>query len=182
MPKKPAKKSGKKRVDKQERFIEEYLIDRNATQAAIRAGYSKKTASEIGYENLTKPQIKSAIAERTKAHSDKLELSAERILKEMMRIGFANLKDLASWKDNKVTLTDSDKLSDDASRAVSEVSQVTTYNQEGAPSSRVSIKTHSKTKALEMLARNLSLFNDKLAITDNTLADLLVRAYPKREG
>ena len=59
----------KKRVwltAKQKRFIDEYLLDLNATQAAIRAGYSEKTAKEIGYENLTKPHILTAIQDRMK--------------------------------------------------------------------------------------------------------------------
>ena len=51
-------------TDKQQRFIEEYIIDLNATQAAIRAGYSEKVAKEIGYENLTKPHIKKIVEER----------------------------------------------------------------------------------------------------------------------
>ena len=62
---------------KQQRFVTEYLIDLNATQAAIRAGYSKKTAQRIGFENLTKPVVKAAIAtafadrqERTKIKGD----------------------------------------------------------------------------------------------------------------
>lgn len=50
-----------KLTDKQARFVEEYLIDLNATQAAIRAGYSEKTAYSIGQENLTKPDIAAAI-------------------------------------------------------------------------------------------------------------------------
>ena len=48
---------------KQQRFVEEYLIDLNATQAAIRAGYSKHTAHSIGHENLSKPEIVAALAE-----------------------------------------------------------------------------------------------------------------------
>lgn len=64
---------------KQQRFVDEYLIDRNATQAAIRAGYSAKTAGSIGDENLKKPEIKKAIeageaelAERNKITQDKV--------------------------------------------------------------------------------------------------------------
>ena len=53
----------KKMTTKQQRFISEYLIDMNATQAAVRAGCSPKRAKEIGYENLTKPHIKAAISE-----------------------------------------------------------------------------------------------------------------------
>ena len=47
---------------RQQRFVDEYLVDLNATQAAIRAGYSKKTAKSVGHENLTKPDVKAAVA------------------------------------------------------------------------------------------------------------------------
>ena len=49
---------------KQERFVEEYLVDLNATQAAKRAGYSERTATEIGYENLRKPHLQEALKQR----------------------------------------------------------------------------------------------------------------------
>lgn len=62
---------------KQQRFVEEYLIDLNATQAAIRAGYSAETARQIGSENLSKPYIAAAIAERQAKVSAKLGLTLE---------------------------------------------------------------------------------------------------------
>lgn len=71
-----------KLTTKQQRFIEEYTVDWNATQAAIRAGYSKKTASETGYENLRKPQIAEAIAERVRAKT----LTADQLLKMQSEI------------------------------------------------------------------------------------------------
>lgn len=65
---------------KQERFVEEYLIDLNATQAAIRAGYSKKTARDIGYENLTKPDIRAAIVEKRKEISKRVDLTIDDVI------------------------------------------------------------------------------------------------------
>lgn len=66
---------------KQERFVAEYLIDLNATQAAIRAGYSEKTAGQAGFENLKKPEIADAIAAKAGKTAEKLDLSAERVLR-----------------------------------------------------------------------------------------------------
>lgn len=68
---------------KQARFVAEYLIDLNATQAASRAGYSKKTAYSIGGENLKKPEIAAAIAARQAAVGDKLEITAEKVLRDI---------------------------------------------------------------------------------------------------
>lgn len=61
-------------------FVKEYLIDLNARQAAIRAGYSEKTATEMGYENLSKPHIAKAIQEAMDDRSDRTELTADYIL------------------------------------------------------------------------------------------------------
>ena len=68
-------------TDKQKRFCDEYLIDLNATQAAIRAGYSKKTAYSIGVENLKKPEIKSYIDEQLKKMQDESIAKADEVLR-----------------------------------------------------------------------------------------------------
>ena len=70
---------------KQQRFVEEYLIDLNATQAAIRAGYSEKTAKEIGAENLTKPNIAQAIKEAQAKLSNKAQLTVEMVVNGLLR-------------------------------------------------------------------------------------------------
>ncbi len=73
---------------KQQRFVDEYLIDLNATQAAIRAGYSARTAAEMGYENLRKPQIVTAIAEARKSQQTRTLITADRVLLEVARLSF----------------------------------------------------------------------------------------------
>lgn len=80
---------------KQERFIAEYLIDLNATQAAIRAGYSEKTAAAIGAENLRKPLISAEIARKQAKTQEKLGLSAERVLHELEHLAFYDPADVA---------------------------------------------------------------------------------------
>ena len=77
---------------KQERFVQEYLVDLNATQAAIRAGYSEKRADQTGYENLRKPEIQKRIQALKDKTADKLEITAERVLQERAKIAFANAK------------------------------------------------------------------------------------------
>ena len=69
---------------KQQRFVEEYLIDLNATQAAIRAGYSEKTAKEIGSENLTKPNIAKAITEAQEKLSNKAQVTVEMVVQGLL--------------------------------------------------------------------------------------------------
>ena len=79
---------------KQEQFVREYLIDLNAAQAAIRAGYSVNTARAIGAENLTKPDIQDAIAAAQIERARRTEITSDRVLKELGRIGFADIRRL----------------------------------------------------------------------------------------
>lgn len=71
---------------KQQRFVEEYLIDLNATQAAIRAGYSKRTAFQIGTENLKKPYVAAAIAKVMEQRSKELSIDAKWVLIELIDV------------------------------------------------------------------------------------------------
>jgi len=71
-------------TDKQKRFVDEYLVDFNATQAAIRSGYSEKTARAIGAENLTKPDIANSIQKAMLKKKEKTELDAEFVIKSLM--------------------------------------------------------------------------------------------------
>jgi len=74
---------------KQKRFCEEILVDDNATQAAIRAGYSKRSAYSTGHANLQKPKIQKYISELKKARNLRTQVTADRILQELAKIGFA---------------------------------------------------------------------------------------------
>lgn len=78
---------------KQERFVSEYLIDLNATQAAIRAGYSVRTAGQVGFENLKKPEIEKAITEARNRVAEKAEWSAADRLRMLANIAEAAIKD-----------------------------------------------------------------------------------------
>lgn len=75
-----------KLTDKQELFAREYLKDLNATQAAIRAGYSAKTAKETGYENLTKPHIQELIAELNKDRMERVQIDADYVLRQAVKL------------------------------------------------------------------------------------------------
>ena len=70
---------------KQQVFVNEYLIDLNATQAAIRAGYSEKAAAEIGCENLIKPNIRDAIAEAQAERAKRTQIDADWVLRELKK-------------------------------------------------------------------------------------------------
>ena len=82
----------RKLTEKQNQFILEYMKDLNATQAAIRAGYSKKTAKVIGYENLTKPYISERIQEEIDKRSERVKMTADDVLREIIELMERNKK------------------------------------------------------------------------------------------
>lgn len=82
---------------KQARFIDEYPVDLNATRAAVRAGYSPKTAFVIGYENLQKDLIRSAVRRKLEESARKAGFTTDMVLKELSAIAFANICDFVEW-------------------------------------------------------------------------------------
>ncbi|MDR1514835.1 MAG: terminase small subunit [Synergistaceae bacterium] len=142
---------------RQKRFVDEYLVDLNATQAAIRAGYVEKTAKSIGQENLTKPDIKNAIAAALAERSKRTGVTADRVVQELARIAFVDTRQIFEWGPNGVTLRPSDELTDDEAAIVAEVSET-----RSAVGGSIKAKRFDKLKALELLGRHLGMFNDKV--------------------
>jgi phage terminase small subunit len=145
---------------KQARFVEEYLIDLNATDAARRAGYSAKTAEQQGPRLLGNVGVAAAIQAAISARSARTQVTADRVVEELARLGFSDMREFAEWGAAGVKLRNSDTLPDDAARCVAEVSQTIT---EGGGS--LKFKLHDKKGALELLGRHLGMFNDKLDMT-----------------
>ncbi|MGC0154838.1 terminase small subunit [Chromobacterium vaccinii] len=87
-----------KLTPKQKRFVDEYLIDLNATQAAIRSGYSEKTARQIGEENLTKPDIRAAIESAQKARAERTEITADMVLQRWWELANADVNELVEYR------------------------------------------------------------------------------------
>ena len=101
-----------KLTDKQKKFIDEYLVDLNATQAAIRAGYKEKAAYRTGAENLRKPQIQEEIQKRMEERQKRTEITQDMVLQELAAIAFARATDYVSVRDGIVQVKDTDQLSD----------------------------------------------------------------------
>lgn len=171
-----------KLTPKQAQFVAEYVIDLNATQAAIRCGYSEKTAKQQGSRLLTNADVAAAIAETQGPRLERLEITAERVLQEAAKIAFTDLADVADWGEKEVaigydadgrkvapadlgdavvvhhevapylSLRDSSSLTPQARASVSEVA----LTKDG-----FRIKQHSKSDALNLLARHLGLLVDR---------------------
>lgn len=147
---------------KQQRFVEEYLVDFNATKAALRAGYAKKSAHSIGHENLSKPEIAEAIAKRQGKLSEKAGVTVERVLQEMAKLAFG---DTTGVFDESGALKLPSEWTPEQAAAIASVEFTTKSLGEGEVKHVAKIKQWDKAKALEMLARHLGMFNDKLNIT-----------------
>lgn len=113
---------------KQAAFVAEYLVDMNATQAAIRAGYSRKTADAIGKENLRKPPIRAAIDAAMAKHADRLEITAERIQQERARLAFLDPRKLFDAQGAPIPIQD---LDEDTAAAIVGVEVLEQYEGSG---------------------------------------------------
>lgn len=167
---------------KQKRFADEYLVDLNATQAAIRAGYSQRTAYSIGDENLRKPEIKTYIQKRQKQLQEKTGITQERVLAELEKIGFSRITDYLEYKtvQRVIEYKDGEPVIDWAMM----VSAIDSANVDGSPIQEVSVskdgtfkfKLYSKVDALEKLGRYLGLFDGKGGPSDTREDDNLFDA------
>lgn len=144
---------------KQKRFVEEYLIDLNATQAAIRAGYSPDTAGSIGNENLKKPEICACVEKAMAERSKRTGVCADRVVQELAKIAFLNLRDVIDPKTAAVR----EDASDEDTAALQSIKVKKSYSETGESIER-EVKAADKLKALELLGRHLGMWNDKLDV------------------
>lgn len=150
--KKPVKKS--EFTPKQIRFCQEYVIDLNGTQSAIRAGYSKKTAKEQATRLLTNVHVQSKISELQKNIGNRLEVTAERVIAELAKVGFSNIQDYLDQGNEVKDLTTIDR---DKAACVESIKIQESETQFGTSRS-VSFKLSDKISALEKLGRHLGIF------------------------
>jgi phage terminase small subunit len=140
---------------KQQMFVKEYLVDLNATQAAIRAGYSAKTADAQSSRLLVNVKVAEALKAAMDARAEKTDITAERVLVELGRVAFGNQRQLMTWGPDGVSFRPSSALTDDECAMVSEVSETETLN-----GGSLKLKTHDKIKALELIGKHLGMFKD----------------------
>lgn len=161
-----------KLTDKQKRFCEEYLIDLNATQAAIRAGYKEKTAYAQGQRLLKKVEAQEYLQQLMDERSKRTEITADRVLRELAAIAFSDRTELAQVGERgEVTFTPTEQLKEDIKRTIAGI-------ENGKYGTKVT--TYDKVKALELLGKHLGLFT---AGADNSAAlDKLDEVLGRIEG
>ena len=150
---------------KQKLFVDEYLVDFNATQAAIRAGYSTKSARWIASRSLRNPAVRVAIAEAQAPRLAALELSAEEVLRELALVARANLLDYMRIDDRGMPEVDLSGLTRDQAAAIRAI-EVEAFGEGKGEGRRIRFKMHDKLAALDRLARHYGLFKESMNPAD----------------
>lgn len=162
---------------KQQMFVQEYLIDLNATQAAIRAGYSEATAKEQGARLLTNVNVRNAVDEAQGKRAETAEITMQRVLDELSLIAFSDISDYADIEvtpstkiegayEKSITIRNTADIPTDKIRVISSIKE----GQCG-----IEIKLYDKLKALELIGRHLAMFTDKTQLTGKDGEDLVIK-------
>jgi phage terminase small subunit len=157
---------------KYQKFVAEYIKSGNLSQAARESGSTARNISQAGSQIYRRADVKLAIAELTAKVTEKLEISVERVLLEMARIGFADLRRVFDENGNLIDIT---RLDDDTAAAISSIEVVTTSKGDNVEYVK-KIRTFDKRGPLDSLGKHLGIFgadNDQRRYTDAPLEELV---------
>jgi len=151
------------------RFVSEYVKDFNGAKAWIRAGHdvSLAVASTLANRVLRKVEVKALVRQHLEDQAAVAGLTVDLILREYMRLGLSDLTNLVRWVDGELVIKNSADLTPDVTAAISEISQTTIRKGGDVVSTVIKVKLHSKTQALDSLAKHLNLFRD--TVVNNNL-------------
>lgn len=158
----------KELTKKQELFVAEYLTDLNATRAAIAAGYSPKTAESQACQLLKNPKVSQHIERKQGKRLEKLEINAEKVLRELALMGFANMLDYVTPDEEGTFDVDLSKVTREQAAAIQEITVDTSGGAGDGERRRVlrtRFKLGDKRGSLELLGKHLKLFTDKVENT-----------------
>lgn len=153
--------TAKKFTPRQQQFVDEYLVDLNATQAAARAGYSARTAEAIGAENLRKPRIAQAIQSAMAARAERTGVTQDRVVQELACLAFFDVRGLFDADGAPLPLHN---IGEDMRRAVAGLEVA----RGGDAGEVLKFKLADKIRALELLGRHLGIFERDNAQTKPT--------------
>ena len=168
---------------RQQRFVEEYLVDANARQAAIRAGYSARSAEVNGPRLLRNAQVATAVEEKQKERAERTQVTADRVIEELALIAFGDIGDFFDATGN---LRDVSELSEDAKRRLGSIDVLRETTRSNGDvrtiEQTLKVKPWDKLRALDMLGKNLGMFRDKVNIgADVSLLDALRRIEARED-
>ena len=156
--------------ERQKQFCDEYLIDLNATQAAIRAGYKEKTAYSMGQRLLKNVEIQREIQKKKDKRSERTEITQDMVLRELAAIAFADATDYVQVVQKPYLTEDGEEvfLPDVAITETNELTAIQKKAIAGIKQGKngIELKLNDKTKALELLGKHLGMFTDKVEVTE----------------
>lgn len=156
---------------RQQAFVSEYLVDLNATKAAERAGYSVKAAQVQGSRLLSNDMVAAAIAKGQQARLERTEITQDMVLKELAKIGFANMHDYMRVGHDGDPVLDFSTLTRDQAAALSEVTvedYVDGRGEDARDVKRVKFKLADKLGALEKIGKHIGMFKERIEIKQVT--------------
>ncbi|MDR3779345.1 MAG: terminase small subunit [Candidatus Copromonas sp.] len=147
--------------EQRKRFVDEYLIDLNGTQAAIRAGYSPKTAQEQASRLLSNVMVRAEIEKKMAERSKRIGINQDRILMELAKIALVNAGDVIDFENAKIL---EDAREDDLA-AVASVKIKTIPGKGGKNGVEREVKLYDKLRALELAGKHLGMFKEKVEVS-----------------
>lgn len=154
--------------DKQKKFCEEYIIDFNQTQSAIKAGYSAKTAYSIGNENLKKPDIQAYIKELLSKREERTQITADMVVKEWAKIAFFDIRKIFHKEGGLLNPHD---LDDETATVISSIKARDVKVGDDIETIK-EYRLNDKMKALDMLAKHLGMFEKEKEDNNDTNVNL----------
>lgn len=137
--------------ERQRKFVKEYLVDLNGTQAALRAGYAEDAARKTACRLLAMPEIAAAVTKAQQPGREKRQISADRVIEELGRMAFADIRRFVDWGPDGVSLREKAMLDADDAAAIADVEAKGSNGKIGR------IKLYDKLAALNALARHLGM-------------------------
>jgi phage terminase small subunit len=144
--------------DRHRLFVKEYLVDLNGARAAIRAGYAQRQAKTIGSRLLRRPEIAALVAKGKEQRADKKRVTADRVIEELGRMAFADIRNFIDWGPQGVKLRNKSALDGDDAAAIADVEAKGSNGQIGR------LKLYDKLAALNALARHLGMIGGRAAL------------------
>lgn len=161
---------------KQARFAEEYLIDENSKQAAIRCGYSEKGAKNAGYRLLHSTAVAELIKKLRTERLEKLGVTSDRVLREWALIAFSNLQDIVYEDENGNSQVNLKNLPRHVASALAEINIETSNGKTTVKKTK--IRLHDKMNALDKLSKHLGIAKEQVDHNVNlSLEDLVTASY-----
>jgi phage terminase small subunit len=145
-------------TERQRAFVREYLTGVNATEAARHAGYSAGSASRIAYALLRHPKVAVLIEQGNERRAEKRRITADRVVEELGRMAFANIRDYVDWNSEGVELRDKSLLDPEETAAIADI------EPKGTNGKLTRLKLYDKLAALNALARHLGMIGGKTAL------------------